>query len=86
MKINKNILNKINKLEEKYPPMNFDIQEHIIEFITPLEEIFKYNIRDRIKIPNYSYIDEDSLDREILGFLTEKELNIIVDTILKNKK
>ena len=75
--MDKSILNKIKKLEEKYPVMDFDIQEHIIELITPIEDFFQYNIRDRIKIPNYQYIDEDTLDRKILGFLTVEELKAI---------
>ena len=47
-RIEKSIYSRIDKLEAEYPPMNFDIQEHIIEIITPIENYFGYKIRDRI--------------------------------------
>ena len=85
-RIDKSIYNKIDILEANYPPMNFNIQKHIIEIITPIENYFRYKIRDRIKIPNYKYLDEDTLDREIYSFLTTEELKKLVHVIMENKQ
>ena len=85
-RIEKSIYSRIDKLEAEYPPMNFDIQEHIIEIITPIENYFGYNIRDRIKIPDYKYIDEDTLDREIYSFLTTEELKKLVYDIKEDRR
>lgn len=77
-KINQSVLNRIKLLEEKYPKLTFNIQEYVNELINTLESILGYQIRQRIQNLDYKYTDRDTLDKEILKFLTIEELRIII--------
>ena len=68
------IINRIMELENKFPTNDFNEEEYINNLIETLENIFKYEIRDRVVFEQIDYRD---IDRSIFKFLTKEELRII---------
>ena len=62
------------ELEKKFPTNDFNEEEYINNLIETLENIFKYEIRDRVVFEQIDYRD---IDRSIFKFLTKEELRII---------
>ena len=79
--MDKTIINRVEELEKKYPPMDFNVEDYIQEWCNIIEHGLHYSIRNRIQIPNYTYIDKNTLTRQILAFLTDNELIILINTL-----
>lgn len=75
--LEKNILNRIKKLEIQYPIIDFNTEEYANNIIEELEAVFQYPIKERIKLPKEHYFDIDTLYRDIFSFLTVEELRTI---------
>ena len=75
--IEKNILNRIEKLEQLYPVADFDVEEYTNNIIEELESALGYKIKNRIKLSKKNYYDKDTIGREIVSFLAIDELRVI---------
>lgn len=86
-KIDKDILKRIELLENKYPYVDIEkIKEGINNLIIFLEKYFGYSIRERIDFSKLNYKKTEDTERMLLEQLTTEELKKIVDDINRRKK
>ena len=75
--IDKDILNRISKLEERIPLFHYDIDEYIAQTIKELENFLGYSIKENIDFSKLDYTNIDFLERSIISCLSIEELKKI---------
>lgn len=86
-KIDKSILNRIEKLETKYPYIDVERnKEQINALIEWLEDYFGYSIKNRIDFSTFDYANIDDPERIVFKQLTIEELKKLVYDISEDKK
>lgn len=76
--IDKNILDRVSKLEQRVSLFDYDIDEYIAQTINELEICLGYSINERINFSTLDYTNRDSLEKDIMSCLRVEELRKLV--------